>query len=61
MKHIVTLLFILFTCLNAVAQKNSFFTVGIGYPLFLGTGINDDPHYYYRINKSSINLFRDNF
>ncbi len=57
MKHIVTLLFILFTCLNAVAQKNSFFTVGIGYPLFLGTGNNEDPHYYYRINKSSINLF----
>jgi len=39
------------------AQENSYFTIGIGQPLFTGITINDRSHYDYNINKGSYNLF----
>lgn len=39
------------------AQENSFFTIGIGYPVFIGTNSNDDSHYNYSINHGNYNLF----
>ncbi|WP_321371344.1 hypothetical protein [uncultured Draconibacterium sp.] len=39
------------------AQENSYFTIGIGYPFFLGTDKNDDSHYNYNINLANYNVF----
>jgi hypothetical protein len=57
MKRIILIIFISLGAFGLKAQENSFFTAGVGYPLFFGTGNNEDSHYDYRINKYNINLF----
>ncbi len=53
-------LFIILFCFLAFslsAQENSYFTIGVGYPLFIGTNSDDNAHYNYSINGENYNLF----